>query len=295
VALAATVLVAAPAAQAASVVTLHQSDFNPTLSDTRSAGHEAFLDDGLAVWTDDDTGQAKVAEYWNVGEQNLPASVSMVWSGTQPQPGTQIVFDFDQTPGNGNDFNILVGEPVYGDDFWLTSGSSTDAHGVCPETGGGFGSDCHGTLAQWRQAIQNADVKAYGFSLGSGIKGAGIIHSVSVDETTYRFSDASPAPTPMNVTGHSWITKKVKTHRVVAKAHLRTDPLLPGTVRGARLHWVVKKDNRTVFNARVGADQASNIKVRFKRFTGKHHVTVIANGVVDSQRTIRTGGVRGVA
>jgi hypothetical protein len=277
------------AAQADSTVTLHPGDFDQNLRDVRSAGHEGFLDDGLAVWTDDNSGQAKVAEYWDVASQNLPASVVLNWSGTSPQPGSQIVFDFDQTSGNGNDFNILVGEPVYGNDFWLTPGSSAAAHGVCPETGGGFGSDCHGTLQEWQQAIPNAKVGAYGFSLGSGIKGAGVIHSVAVDSTTYRFSDASSAPTPMDVTGTSSIRVINHPKTKVAKARLVTDPLLPGTVRGLRLHWVVKKDNHTVYNARVGADQSSTVNVKFKHHTGRHTVTVYKNGVIDSSKTVRTG------
>lgn len=295
-ALVATVLVAAPAS-AATVVTLHPGDFNTSLRDVRSAGHDAFLDDGLAVWTDDNSSQAKVAEYWDHNQEGLPGSVTMSWSGTQPQPGTQVVFDTDGTTGNGNDFNILVGEPVYGDDFWYTGGSAKAAtQGItCPSTAGGSGSDCHGTLAQWQDAVPNAHVYAYGFSLGSGIQGAGVIHNVTVDSTEYRFSDASPAPTPMDVTGHSWITKRAKAHVFVVRAHLRTDPLLPGTVRGKRLHWVVKVDGSNVYNARAGADQSSNIKIKLRRYTGKHTVTVVKNGTTDSQRVIRTGGVRGIA
>ena len=38
----------------------------------------------------------------------------------------QIVFDADGISGNGNDWNILVGETVYGGNWWLSNGSTLD-------------------------------------------------------------------------------------------------------------------------------------------------------------------------
>lgn len=291
--IAASLTLVAGTAHADSVVTLKPGDFDSALRDVRSAGHEGFLDpDGLAIWTDDNSSQAKVAEYWDVASQNLPDSVSMGWSGTDPQPGTQIVFDFDQTPGNGNDFNILVGEPVYGNDFWLTGGSSADAHGVCPETGGGFGSDCHGTLSEWKQAISNADVKAYGFSLGSGIKGSGVIHSVNVDGTQYRFSgtpDTPTQPTPTDTTGTVTASKKVHPHRVVVHVHLSTAKLSAGQSQGMPLTWKVTKDGKRVYKSTMGAGQKASFPVKFRHHTGRHTVQVLANGGVVKTVTVRTG------
>src|SRR4029079_12975129 len=118
---------AAQLASAATVVTIRQADLIAPLSDTRPAGHVTFLTDGLHVQTDDTTSDAKAAEYFALSGA-LPATASMVWFGTDARPGQQLVFDVDATTGNGNDFNILVGEPtVYGDTWWLTAGSSADA------------------------------------------------------------------------------------------------------------------------------------------------------------------------
>ena len=78
------------------------------------------------------------------------------------------MFDKDQTTGNSNDDNILVGEQVYSTnpagqpltDWWYTGGTAKAAtRGItCPSTTGGSGSDCHGTLAQWAAALTTAKV-----------------------------------------------------------------------------------------------------------------------------------------
>ena len=124
--------VAAPIAHAAAtVITIHPADLIAALSDTRSAGHVSFRTDGLNVRTDDATSNAKAAEYFAMTGK-IPTTASLDWHGTQPQPGQQIVFDADSITGNGNDYNILVGEPVYGDNGWLTNGSSADAKAADP-------------------------------------------------------------------------------------------------------------------------------------------------------------------
>ena len=58
-----------------------------------------------------------------------------------------------------------------------------------PHTGGGSGSDYHGTLDEWRAAFPNANVMAFGFSLGSGVKGDGVINSITFAGTTYTFAE----------------------------------------------------------------------------------------------------------
>ena len=75
--------------------------------------------------TDDNSSQAKAAGYFAIDKPLSDiTSSSLNWHGTDPPPGQQIVFDVDGVTGNGNDYNILVGEPVYGDNWWLTNGSS---------------------------------------------------------------------------------------------------------------------------------------------------------------------------
>ncbi|HEV7197125.1 MAG TPA: hypothetical protein VGN19_14415, partial [Pedococcus sp.] len=105
-------------------VQIRQSDFlPPPLEDTRTSGHLQFIKDGLHLWTDDATSQAKVAEYWSVSGSlaDMVGSTMPVWWGTSPGPGSQIVFDTG-IPG-ANRYNILVGEAVYKGDWWLTNGS----------------------------------------------------------------------------------------------------------------------------------------------------------------------------
>ena len=106
--LAASSLAAAPA-NAATVVQVRPADLITSLTDVRSAGHYDFLAEGIHVKTDDASSNAKVALYFPVTGA-LPTSGSIEWYGTTAQPGVQIVFDKDQTAGNSNDDNLLVGE-----------------------------------------------------------------------------------------------------------------------------------------------------------------------------------------
>jgi hypothetical protein len=167
-------------------------DFNPTLSDTRATGHYEVQGTGLHIWTTASTGTpntAKVAEYVNtsaplagVGEPSLNLTTN---SGTIP-PGYQLVVDFD---GNGSIDGILVGEPTfYGNDWWATNGSAQFVKDGAPSHAGGSGSDNHGTLDQWRANFPNAVVKAFGFSLGSGVIGDYVINSIEFNGTTYTFA-----------------------------------------------------------------------------------------------------------
>lgn len=191
-------------ATAATTVTVHQADFIPELSDTRSAGHWSFLDQGIALWTDNMTSAAKAAEYFAVsGSLADMAGSTSVWYGTQPQAAQQILFDADGTTGGTDGYNLLVGEPIYGGDWWATSGSWVSTNGKCPQTTGGSGSSCHGTLAEWAALLPDAQVYAGGFSLGSGVKGSGVLVSQTYGSTTYVFTDLPPTRTStMSATPH---------------------------------------------------------------------------------------------
>jgi hypothetical protein len=168
------VVTATPAHAATTVKQVREGDLVTALNDVRASGHYDFLSEGLHVWTDDASGQAKVALYFPVSGA-LPTSGGVEWYGTSVAPGAQLVFDADNIAGNGNDYNILVGESVYGDNWWLTSGSSADAKAADPSgaNNGGNGSEWFGTLSQWKAALPNATAKAGGFSLGSGIRATG--------------------------------------------------------------------------------------------------------------------------
>ena len=51
------------------------------------------------------------------------------------------------------------------------------------------GPEWFGTLAQWEAAFASERVYAYGFSLGSGVLGDGVINSMTFGGTTYTFGE----------------------------------------------------------------------------------------------------------
>ena len=46
----------------------------------------------------------------------------------------------------------------------------------------------NGTLDQWRTAFPNAVIRAFGFSLGSGVIGAGTLNAINFAGTRYTFA-----------------------------------------------------------------------------------------------------------
>ena len=176
---------------AASATIKVPSGFDKSLSDTRATGHYEVQGTGLHIYTTDATRDAKVAEY--VATTNSLASVGepkLNFTNTSSGgiPGFQLVVDFNN---DGSAYGILVGEPgAYGNDWWLSNGSAQSVKDRAPLHTGGSGSANHGTLAQWRAAFPAATVRAFGFSLGSGVKGDGVLNSIDFAGTTYTF--ASP-------------------------------------------------------------------------------------------------------
>lgn len=158
--------------------------------DTRSAGHYEYIEDGLHVWTDDASSQAKVS-------LGTPASFALKntgkldiqWAGSTPPPGLNLFVNFG-SDGTGT----LVYESVYGQDLWLTNGSSSAVKANAPVNGGGNGSQWHGTINQWLAKYPNAQVTGIAFSLGSGVKGDGVLSSVTAGCTVYTFDFAREVP-----------------------------------------------------------------------------------------------------
>lgn len=273
-------------AQAASEQQIRQADFLAAYSDTRSAGHWEFMAEGLHVWTDDATSQAKAAEYFalNGGLDDMVGS-SYVWYGTDNQPGQQIVFWASGAPAGGQP-SILVGEAIYGGDWWLTPASEAAAQAVCPETSGGSGSACHGTLAQWAAALPNAAVLAGGFSLGSGLKGDGVLVSQTYGTTTYVFTDEAAVvpPATANVTG----TGKIKVKKAKAKIVLKTGAQPANTVLGKQMTWKVLVDGHKEYTATQGFGCKDKIVRKFEKNSGTHKVKVKKNGTVVAKVKVKT-------
>jgi hypothetical protein len=170
-----------------------------TLADVRAAGHVAVSDDGVFVDTESTDSTSKAAEYWPaamaLGDTGTP---SLSWVGDGAKPGMQLVVDFD---GNGTQDAILVGEDgTYGTgntlNWWVSDAAAAFVKTGAPSHASGFGSTNNGTLAQWRTAFPHAKVLDYGFSLGSGVKGSGLLKSAKLGATTYQFAGKA-APTPV--------------------------------------------------------------------------------------------------
>lgn len=295
-------LAAAPANAATTQV--RQADFIPALTGTRSTGGFDFLREGLRVFTTDaanpSSSQNKSAEYF-AASGSIPTSASYDWYGTSGQPGSQIQFTTGATPTTANS-GILVGEQLYSTnaagqpltDFSL-SGGSAKAAGLglsCPSMTGGFGSDCHGTLQQWNAAAPDAQVFALGFSLGSGVKGDGVLRSQTYGDTTYEFTDqAAASPAAGTTAGTVAITAPARVNTTLGRVKLTavkrfvrikvsTDSLAAGTVEGTPIKFKVTVDNKKTFQTKLKAGQSARARARFEPGTGKHVIKVLQNGKV---------------
>lgn len=146
--------------------------------DTRASGHYEFTPTGLHIWTTDATSQAKVAWYHSVDYPlSQVGAPSMDYTSTNGiDPGLQLAVDFDN---NGTVDGILVGESVYGNNWWLSNSAQAFVKTGAPHNGGGYGSQWYGTLDEWLTYFPSAHVKAVGFSLGSGVLADGTLHSLT--------------------------------------------------------------------------------------------------------------------
>lgn len=171
--------------------------------DTRSAGHYEFISGGLKIYTDDSSSNAKVAWYhgvdYSLANVGAPAMDYDVTSGIAP--GLQLAVDFDN---NGTIDGILVGESAYGNDWWLTGSAAQFVKDGAPSHSTGYGSLNHGTLDQWLTNFPTAQVKAIGFSLGSGVHASGVLHSLTFGCHVYTFDKPLQPVTPADPTAYDY-------------------------------------------------------------------------------------------
>ena len=244
--LASTLLVTSPA-HAMDFKTITNLDVNT--DDTRATGHNEFLAaGGVHVYTEGNTSTDKAAAYFRVDQALATVGEpSMNWmpqndnGGSNLKPSVQLVVDYD---GDGSADGILVGEPtradgsvLYGNDWWLSTGSKQAFKDKAPVVGGGSGSAQHGTLDQWREAVPNARVLKSGWSLGSGVKGDGVISQIKVGDTAYRFAPAATSTTVVTsdrvdqsntrATGHN-VFSKTGGVRVYTDGNSNTGPRTDG-------------------------------------------------------------------
>jgi hypothetical protein len=279
-----TVLLAPTGASADETVTITPTTQLLDVSETRDTGHVVFQPNSLHVWTEGTTSTDKAAGYFPV---DLPLAdvgePTMEWRFNNPTlpaiPGKQIVFDVDDIAGNGNDNNILVGEPVYGDVWWLTNGSSDAAKAADPSgpNDGGNGSAWFGTLAEWSTALPSAQVRAGGFSLGSGVHGDGVIASMTYGETTYRFAEDTTV-TPRFTHSATKSCGLVSTHVGVDEipAGALADPEyydFKVTITNRRTDKTVTPDH-----GRLRPGQSSSLVRSFGEDSGPRDVRIFKNG-----------------
>ncbi len=249
-----------------------------TTTETRATGHVDFTGDGLHVYTEGSTSTDKAAGYFDLN-QPLSSAVpaTMEWWGTDAQPGQQLAFDADGRSSTTDDRGLLVGEEVYGGVWWLTNSSSPSLQGAgAPHTGVGYGSNNWGTLQEWSDKYPNATALQGGFSLGSGVKGDGVIPKMTYGTTTYTFSNvvAPPATTPADVTGSYAKTYSNRYLKIV----FTSDAQQANTTLGKKLAWEVRVDGDVALQSQQYFGDTDVWATRFAKNSGLHVVTVRKNG-----------------
>lgn len=206
-------------AQANTLETVRSGDFISALSATRANGVVTVGDNGLglATWapeTPTSPSPDKAAEYWPADyDLSTVDSGSMVVHGGPQKPGINLYVDMDNddathmagADGYKGADAILVGEAVYGNDWWMPEGTATAPVKALVNADptmktGGSGSPSHGTLAKWNSTFQKAHVEAVGLSLGSGSGNTGVVvKSVNVGTHDYEFAGKLPVTVPAPV------------------------------------------------------------------------------------------------
>lgn len=184
--------------QCTAYTNVHTTDLKTwNLTETRATGHNELVAGGLRIWTEGTTTTDKAAGYFptnlplaGLGTGTIDASLDYT-SSTGPEPGLQLVVDFD---ANGTPDGILVGEKVYGENWWLTGSAADAVKALAPHIDGGNGSQWYGTAQEWLSKFPNAVVKAIGYSLGSGVLGDGVITKITLGCATHTFGTVMTPP-----------------------------------------------------------------------------------------------------
>ena len=275
------------------------------LSDTRANGHVTFLKEGLHVVTDGSTDTRprtdggvgdwntdKAAEYVGVSDPLAAVAAgtapSKAWYGRQPQcaarrparPRPRL-----RQHGNGTWDGYLVGESVYGDDWWGSNATLRRPH--LPDRRWA-GSTATGTLSEWRP---RSDGQIYATASRSAP-----VATVTASSTSITIDDTattsptrprrpwSPSPAPRRSPPSSTSTPRPQGHFV-------TDALGTDQVQGAKLRFKVIYNGKVVYRNQMGAGQKALTSLRFDHGSGKHDVVILKNGVVDTDLRAQDGPV----
>lgn len=171
--------------------------FSTALGDQRSAGHSVVVDGGLRVYTDDATSQAKAAAQYPV--QGTPALADYTAASNYAYeyalasgggPGYNLVVDING-PADGGYTTLVMENGLYGGKFWANPAADRDKVQGVP------GSDGYahlGTIQQYSDANPDAVILAFGYSLGSGVKGDATITKIRFGCNDFVFDLANRAP-----------------------------------------------------------------------------------------------------
>ncbi|PJI94272.1 hypothetical protein [Luteimicrobium subarcticum] len=244
-----------------------------TFTDTRSAGHDVFVPGGLHVFTDDTSSEAKAAGYHAtdvaLADAGVPRLDLTATQGTAP--GLQLVTDFD---GDGTADGILVGEAVYGDDWWVPASAASFVRSAAPSHAGGAGSEDHGTLPAWSAAFPQARVLAVGYSLGSGVRGDATVTGIEAGCVRYTFDVAAPTEPAVPGTLATATPKITGTVRVGATVRVSVGTWTP--TAGYTYRWRLDGAPITGATASTYTPTASQYG---------HHLTVTVTGARDGYTT----------
>ena len=179
-------LALAGTAQAASGTIMVPDDFNPARSDTRATGHYEVRAAGSG------SGPRVPPSSPEQGRGVRRHDHAALCSGRAlARARQQLRHDRARLPAgrrlrrDGSDDGILVGETVYDGDWWLNNAAKPFVKAGAPNTGGGSGSLWYGTLDEWSTNFPNAVVRAFGFSLGSGVQGDWVIDAINFGGTVH--------------------------------------------------------------------------------------------------------------
>lgn len=200
-------------------------DFTQSSSDGSASW--SLVEDGLAVSTLSE-GHRKVAGYTAASfPLSHYGSFDINWTGTSPAPGGQLLVDLDN---DGTPTGYLVIEDAYAGEWWLSAnwGGDVDPADLPVSAVGGGGADW-ATPQEFLNAFPDAQVMAVGFSLGSGVTGNGIIHSITAGCTVYTFGLPDPEPVAVTLTAPVWVDQCGTEN---------DDAELPANVDGIEYTWL---------------------------------------------------------
>lgn len=167
-------------------------------TETRATGHYDFTADGLHIWTESNTSTDKVAFYAPLGiPLSSAGTLGFSYDNSNAAylpPSVQLGVDLNN---DGVQDGYLVYEPAaYGQNLWASNGivSHSPAFVGLPTHGGG-GSAISGTLNEYLAAYPDAQIMTFGFSLGSGVLGDGVLSSLTVGCKNYTFAPVPSIPT----------------------------------------------------------------------------------------------------